>query len=711
MPGSPATRTMPSIHSFLSGLALLLALLASSLTAQRPKTASDALERWQKVQDQPEAERKRAVQDLGDFDSPEITAALLAEAERAQELAHVQTVVRALGSKPRPGAVPALRKAFQQASNNRLMESAAEGLANQGDAGVQALGELLAAEPKAGARRFALCDGLGRATGDRARDLLLGELKLVGGRDRLPLLRALANRADDALVDAARLSLCSDKDALVAATALRQLADHRHAEAPNQARLLLKRLGADASSEHYTAALRGLLVAPATAEPELVLAAAARAEDPFGQALAPAWAEALGHAAFLRWFVDQAAQRKAPAERTLAAQVLGMAPAAQRPSTVPTLLRLLGNKEIEVVRATVQALVGCGAEAAAAPLQKLLQTGAESLQPIALHALHELQGRTPAFAEQLVQLATTAKGAPLRAAALQLLPRLPQLAPDSALAAATGNLGHAAWPVRSAAIDVLVHLRHKEAIPLLIDRLEAERGRLQLDVTDALYELTALRFADATAWRAFWARDGAGFTVPASPKQKAKDKARETARDKAPQTVASYWNIPVRSDRVAFVVDVSGSMNQPFGTGGSTRLDEAKRQLVRVFGMLPAKAKANVITFATGTDAWATGLQAIDDKVKKAFEPWAQALATKGATNVHAGLQRAFADPEVDTIFLLTDGQPSTGEIVATDALARAVQQWNLGRSLRIHTIALGGKSDFLERLARESGGEHTVAR
>lgn len=698
---------MPPMRRRLPGLALLLALLAPSLVAQRPKTASDALERWHKVQDQPEAERKRAVQDLGDFDSPEITAALLAELERAQDLAHVQTVARALGSKPRPGAVPALRKAFLQATNNRLMESAAEGLANQGDDGVQVLGELLAAERQGGARRNALCDGLGRATGDRARDLLLAELKQTTGRDRLPLLKALAARKDDPAVDAVRITLCSDKDSLVAATALRQLADHRHAEAQNQARLLLKRLAADASSEHYTAALRGMLVAPATAEPELVLAAAARAEDPFGQALAPAWAEALGNTTFLRWFVDQAAQRKTPAERALAAQVLGMAPAPQRPGTVPPLLRLLGNKEPEVVRAAAQALVGCGVDAAAAPLQKLLQNGSEPLQPIALDALHELQGRTPAFAEQLLQLATSAKGAPLRAAALQLLLRLPQLAPDSAFAAAAGNLGHAAWPVRSAAIDVLVQLRHKDGIPLLIDRLEAERGRLQLDVGEALYELTGLRFADAAAWRGFWAREGDGFTVPASPKQKARDKAR----DKAPQTVASYWNIPVRSERVAFVVDVSGSMNQPFGTGGSTRLDEAKRQLVRVFGMLPPKAKANVITFATGTDAWASGLQTIDDKQKKAIEPWAMALTTKGATNVHAGLLRAFADPEVDTIFLLTDGQPSTGEIVAPDALARAVQQWNLGRGIRIHTIAIGGKSDFLERLARDSGGEHTVAR
>ena len=83
----------------------------------------------------------------------------------------------------------------------------------------------------------------------------------------------------------------------------------------------------------------------------------------------------------------------------------------------------------------------------------------------------------------------------------------------------------------------------------------------------------------------------------------------------------------------------------------------------------------------------------------------------RGATNVHAALERAFADAEVDTIFLLTDGQPSAGFLVAPEAILREVRRWNVGRGVRIHTVAIGGRSDFLERLAADSGGEHTVAR
>jgi hypothetical protein len=49
--------------------------------------------------------------------------------------------------------------------------------------------------------------------------------------------------------------------------------------------------------------------------------------------------------------------------------------------------------------------------------------------------------------------------------------------------------------------------------------------------------------------------------------------------------------------------------------------------------------------------------------------------------------------------------------VVDQDALLREVSQWNLGRVVRIHTVAIGGRSRFLERLAEQSGGEHTVAR
>ena len=98
-------------------------------------------------------------------------------------------------------------------------------------------------------------------------------------------------------------------------------------------------------------------------------------------------------------------------------------------------------------------------------------------------------------------------------------------------------------------------------------------------------------------------------------------------------------------------------------------------------------------------------------RLATAATAFARGLTARGATNVHDGLHRAFADGDVDTIFLLTDGQPSAGPVVDELALLAAVASWNVGRGIVIHTVAIGGRSRLLERLAEQSGGEHTVAR
>ncbi len=257
--------------------------------------------------------------------------------------------------------------------------------------------------------------------------------------------------------------------------------------------------------------------------------------------------------------------------------------------------------------------------------------------------------------------------------------------------------------MRAAAIRLARTLRAKALVPLLIARLDDDELRLRADARAALFDLTQRTFPDPKAWTAWWQKEGESFLVPEPSKAPSKpDKASATA---------TYWNIPVTSDRITFVVDASGSMNQPFGTGGNTRLEEAVRQLERALSQLPPKSKANLVAFAADARAFQPKLATIDDKRRAALLAMAGELQARGPTNVAAALQLALGDAEVDTVFLLTDGQPSAGTIVDPEALAAAVRQWNRGRGVVIHTIALGGKSALLDRLARESGGEHTVAR
>jgi len=683
----------------------LAALLGASLPCQRPRTPEQALSKFAKVEDANEAGRRRAVSDLGAFDDAAVTTLLLSELDRAESLSYRQTVVRALGRRHRPtpnGVVQALEAVLQSATNARLCDAAGEGLGRQGEDGVDVLGRVLEAERK-GIRRHAACAGLEVATGDTARDLLITEINRAAGRSRMSPFEALARRTGEAEVDDLRRTLARDKDYVVAAEAIDQLARHDVDSTPALALELARRLPAKATAEHHAAVLHGLLRGVVDKHHEPILKSAATARGAFGDDFAELWREALLDPAFRAFLFEQGPTRKAADQRRAAANALMFVPPADRSESVAALSRLLADKDNDVVRAAARALAGCGAELALPPLEESLSGGKAAQRPIAAEAIHTLRRAEAAWHVKLLELAD-ARDARLRATALQLLAQCQGLDAALAVPVAGANLDHKSWQVRVKAIELLAALRQADGIPLLIERVGAEQARLREDVTRALQELTRLRLADRAAWRSWWRKEGADFRVPSARPQDADD------RRGAGGTVATYWNIPVNSDRVAFVVDVSGSMTQPFGTGG-TCLDEARRQLVRVLGQLGPKARANIIAFHHDTNPWQSKLQKIDKKRRTAGTRFADSLESRGGTNVHAAMRLCFDDPDVDTIFLLTDGRPSAGLITAPDTLADEIASWNLGRGIRIHTVSIGGRSRFLQRLADESGGEHNVAR
>jgi HEAT repeat protein len=604
--------------------------------------------------------------------------------------------VRALGEVPRQGAIAALRPLLQQETNQRFLDVIAVGLVHQQEAGVEVLAEELSAQRTQRNRRSAILDALAASDLPSARALVLRDLRASGGRDRLPALRALERVAGDASVDEVRVQLAHDNDLAIASAALLQLARHGHPSAPECAVDLHKR-GKPLDAEAHAAVLHGLLVAPNPETFPWVLQHGAHAENPFGKAWQERWRAALANPAFAQWLVREPSLPKETPERVFLAEVLGQ---LGGPSVQPSLGKMLADAG-EVQAAAASALARLGDADSCALLAQLLKTGSEEGRAVALTALFELQRKEPAFAEELLTQ-TQSTYPTVIATSLRLLAELnPPPAPAQPRALAL--LDHKSPAVRSAATQLLGALRQKDSIAPLIGRLDKEQGRLRSDVLDALEQLTQMAFLDTKSWTAWWQQNGAGFTVP-QPKPK-----KSTDPKQKPSTVATYWELTITSERVAFVVDTSGSMNELVGTGGQTRLDSAKFQLDRVLPQLPPKAKCNLITFSTDAKAFSDRL--IEPKRRPALLAAAKELKAQGATNVYAALKLAFEDPEVDTIYLLTDGNPSAGTIVESKALADEVQRWNRRRGIRIYTIAVGGKSDFLDRLAKDSGGDSVVAR
>ena len=65
----------------------------------------------------------------------------------------------------------------------------------------------------------------------------------------------------------------------------------------------------------------------------------------------------------------------------------------------------------------------------------------------------------------------------------------------------------------------------------------------------------------------------------------------------------------------------------------------------------------------------------------------------------------------MDTIFVLSDGQPTHGRETAPAVIRSEVKRWNAVRRIRLHTVAIGLDLEVLKNLALDSGGEHRYFR
>ena len=79
----------------------------------------------------------------------------------------------------------------------------------------------------------------------------------------------------------------------------------------------------------------------------------------------------------------------------------------------------------------------------------------------------------------------------------------------------------------------------------------------------------------------------------------------------------------------------------------------------------------------------------------------------RSGTNLYGSLEFAFDDPDVDTIFILSDGEPSVGDIIDPQLIREAIAERNATRNVVINTIAFGADLQVLEWLAEDSGGTH----
>ncbi len=307
-------------------------------------------------------------------------------------------------------------------------------------------------------------------------------------------------------------------------------------------------------------------------------------------------------------------------------------------------------------------------------------------------------------------------------------------------------LSDRAWQVRAAACDALVHLKTARAIPYLIKGLAAEekrRGkkdwcrRVALGLGRGLRSLTGmdLPLEHAAPWKSWWTQKGKNMRVRAlgAPKDQGKGAAGVYAR---------YFNIAVESDRLLFLVDASGSMARKVKLkrkyagipNEAVKFDLVRKELSKVILSLPPTAAVNVIFFNQDVVPFRPmspgnpGLMPMTEANKEALLEFLNLAVPQGLTNLYGALDlalqvgrgrgkkkwkgryRSRTNPlTFDTIYLLSDGAPTTGKVIDPDRILELVDRANAVKKVVIHTISFGdvNNAKFMDELARRNGGKH----
>lgn len=275
---------------------------------------------------------------------------------------------------------------------------------------------------------------------------------------------------------------------------------------------------------------------------------------------------------------------------------------------------------------------------------------------------------------------------------------------DAAKKAARTVLSEPHPGLRTAALYTMLSASDHRGVPALIDALDDELprgGRFVHDFAEALADLTGQQFGvDVDTWRLWWADFGEAFLEdPPEPRE------RTAVGDDA--TVARIFGLPVHSNRVAVVVDGSGSMRM-FEVDGISGAEAAKRELGTFLEQLDDDALMNAAVIERKPERAFKRLSANSKRNRKRAVDFIGKRPFSGASSLYDTLIEIQNDPGVDTIVYIGDGGGSWGLHAYAGHMLVGLEREFARTGVRVHAICIGSdkpKTRFLEDLAEMTGG------
>ncbi|KAJ7305852.1 hypothetical protein JRQ81_010218 [Phrynocephalus forsythii] len=152
---------------------------------------------------------------------------------------------------------------------------------------------------------------------------------------------------------------------------------------------------------------------------------------------------------------------------------------------------------------------------------------------------------------------------------------------------------------------------------------------------------------------------------------------------------------------VCLLIDTSGSMD--------CSLEQVTKELTSLIWeqLRKNKTRFNLISFAEDVDIWQESLtEATNESCHDAVQ-WLSMFQAHGNTSILKALQRAFALPDIEALYVLTDGKPDT----SCSLVLKEIEMLMKKHAVKIHTISFNctdrRANDFLKKLASQTGGRY----
>ena len=296
------------------------------------------------------------------------------------------------------------------------------------------------------------------------------------------------------------------------------------------------------------------------------------------------------------------------------------------------------------------------------------------------------------------------------------------------------GLDDGAWQVRVTACQALAAIGTQECMDKLIERFDLERGRLEKEIRRALKAVSKDDLGpNPSTWKQWWKEQQdkyGGFDPNAPPPVTGDDRyAKPEPRD---PDEPHYYGRTIYSRGVGFVFDTSASMDKNIviaagartGLGdipaSGTRMQIAKEVLAAAIQKLNPQTKFSLVFFSTDVRPWKKQMIPASAGNTASAASAVMNAPADGETNIHGALKAALGlhdKPSLeatledipDTVYFLTDGSPTEGEITSTPELLGWFADINRFGKVQLHVIAFGSLGvdlPFLQGLANVGGGD-----